>query len=452
MFKRILKYLNDGNARTRQIKKNIAASFFLKGINVVISFLLVSVTLNYLNPMKYGIWLTLSSILGWVYFFDLGLGNGLRNKFAEAVANNDRELARKYISTTYVVVFIITIIFYLFFLVINPLLDWSFILNTGHELRIELSVLACIVFTFFILRFIFGLINVILIADQKPALSDAINVLSNFFILLIVYILTKISTAGSLLLLGSILSVIPVIVLVAFSVFFYWGKYKDYRPSIKYVDMKHFYELGSLGIQFFIIQMAVLVVFQTNNIIIAQMFGPAEVTPYNIAYKYFLIATLIFNIIITPFWSAYTEAYIRNDFIWIKRITNKLIRIWGVIVALVILMVIFSNIFYKIWIGNLVRIPILLTIFMGVFVLISAWNNIFVFFINGIGKIRIQLYCGVIIALINVPMAIFFAKNLSLGIAGVILGSCFSLFIGAIAIPIQYYKIINKTASGIWLR
>ncbi|MBU4313557.1 MAG: MATE family efflux transporter, partial [Actinobacteria bacterium] len=413
MFKRILKYLNDGNARTRQIKKNIAASFFLKGINVVISFLLVSVTLNYLNPMKYGIWLTLSSILGWVYFFDLGLGNGLRNKFAEAVANNDRELARKYISTTYVVVFIITIIFYLFFLVINPLLDWSFILNTGHELRIELSVLACIVFTFFILRFIFGLINVILIADQKPALSDAINVLSNFFILLIVYILTKISTAGSLLLLGSILSVIPVIVLVAFSVFFYWGKYKDYRPSIKYVDMKHFYELGSLGIQFFIIQMAVLVVFQTNNIIIAQMFGPAEVTPYNIAYKYFLIATLIFNIIITPFWSAYTEAYIRNDFIWIKRITNKLIRIWGVIVALVILMVIFSNIFYKIWIGNLVRIPILLTIFMGVFVLISAWNNIFVFFINGIGKIRIQLYCGVIIALINVPMAIFFAKNLS---------------------------------------
>lgn len=452
MFKRILKYLNDGNARTRQIKKNIVASFFLKGINIIIGFLLVSLTLTYLNPTKYGIWLTLSSILGWVYFFDLGLGNGLRNKFAEALAQNNHELARKYVSTTYALIMVITGIIYGFFLLINPFLDWSFILNTGHELKQELSLLSLIVFTFFVLRLIFCLINTVLIADQKPAVSDAINVLSNFIILIVIYILTKISTAGSLLLLGSILSIIPVIVLVASAVFFYWRKYKYYRPSIRYVDVKYFYELGSLGIQFFIIQIAVLIIFQTNNIIIAQMFGPIEVTPYNIAFKYFSIATLIFGIIITPFWSAYTEAYVKNNILWIKRATRKLIQLWTLIVIIVFVMIIFSDIFYKMWIGNIVKIPLALSIFMGFFIIISSWNNIFVFFINGIGKIRIQLYCSIVIALINIPMAIFFAKNLFFGTAGVILGSCFSLSVGAIIMPIQYYKIINKTASGIWLK
>ena len=74
--------------------------------------------LNYLNPVKYGIWLTLTSVIGWFAFFDLGLGNGLRNKLAEALAKNDNELARTYISTSYAIMTItIGIVYFLFVLV-----------------------------------------------------------------------------------------------------------------------------------------------------------------------------------------------------------------------------------------------------------------------------------------------------------------------------------------------
>ena len=99
---RIKTFFTTGHERTISLKINILALFFLRGISIVISFLLVPLTIDYLNATEYGIWLTLSSILIWVDFFDIGIGHGLRNKLSEALASNDHELGRCYVSTTFV--------------------------------------------------------------------------------------------------------------------------------------------------------------------------------------------------------------------------------------------------------------------------------------------------------------------------------------------------------------
>ncbi len=109
-------YFTKGNERSVKAKKNIIVSFGLKGVSVFITFLLVPLTLNYIDVTGYGIWLTLSSVLGWLNFFDIGLGNGLRNKLAEATAKNQNELARSYLSTTYAAFLIIIGAVYLLFL------------------------------------------------------------------------------------------------------------------------------------------------------------------------------------------------------------------------------------------------------------------------------------------------------------------------------------------------
>src|ERR1700687_5870800 len=99
--------ITSGHQRSVKAKKNIIASFFIKGISISISLILVPLTINYINPSRYGIWLTLSSIVGWFSFFDIGLAHGLRNKFAEAKAKGDNESAQIYVSTTYAVLAII---------------------------------------------------------------------------------------------------------------------------------------------------------------------------------------------------------------------------------------------------------------------------------------------------------------------------------------------------------
>lgn len=103
----IINYFSQGNERSIKAKQNIAFSFIMKGLSIAVSLVLITLTMHYINPMRYGIWLTLSSIIGWMAFFDIGFGSGLRNKFAEAVAKGEHELARIYVSTTYAIMSII---------------------------------------------------------------------------------------------------------------------------------------------------------------------------------------------------------------------------------------------------------------------------------------------------------------------------------------------------------
>ena len=81
-----LKFLHSAkHERTRLVQKNIILSFLIKGLSIAIGLVFVPLTINYIDAERYGIWLTLSSIIIWFNFFDLGLGNGLRNKLVEAI-------------------------------------------------------------------------------------------------------------------------------------------------------------------------------------------------------------------------------------------------------------------------------------------------------------------------------------------------------------------------------
>jgi len=216
----IKSFFTKGHKRSVKAKKNIIASFGLKGFSILVSFLLVPLTLNYLNATKYGIWLIISSVVAWFGFFDIGLGNGLRNKLAEAFALKDYKLAKTYVSTTYATLLLIICGVYGIFLAINPFLNWSKLLNTPPEMAGELSLIVLIVFTFFALRFILKLIGVIFTADQLPAYNNSINSLGNLIALVAIFFIVK-YTQGSLLYISIIYSAAPVIVLIIASFYFF---------------------------------------------------------------------------------------------------------------------------------------------------------------------------------------------------------------------------------------
>jgi O-antigen/teichoic acid export membrane protein len=443
----IKNFFTQGNERSINAKRNILIIAVLKGCGIAISLFLVPVTIHYVNPTRYGIWLTLTSIVGWFSFFDIGLGNGLRNKFAEAVASRKPELARTYVSTTYAILTIIIAIVLLIFFCINPFLNWAKILNTPANMVGELRLLALIVFGFFCIQFVLQLITTIITANQQPAQASVFGFLGNLLSLGIIYVLTK-TTSGNLIYLGTVFSVTPVVVLISSSLWFYSHKYKQYAPSIKFVKFRFARDLMSLGIKFFVIQMAAVVLYQTSNIIIAHLFGPEQVTPYNIAYKYFSVITMAFSIIMLPLWSAYTEAWIKKDIAWIKNSINKLVLIWIFIAISVMIMLVSSNFIYRIWVGKEIKVPISVSVVMAAYVVINSWCGIFSQFLNGVGKIKLQLYSGTFGALINIPLSIMLGKQF--GIYGVLLSSVILGTVSAVWSPIQYNKLINNKATGIW--
>lgn len=442
----MLRFFNQGNERSVKAKKNIVASFVLKAISIVIGLFYVPLLINYLGAEEYGVWLTMSSVLGWFAFFDIGLGHGLRNKLTEAIAHNKMQLAKEYVSTTYAIITMVFVGVLILFYVINPFLDWTKILNTTSVDGDKLSLLALIVFTFFILRFIFQLIGSIYSAYQMPAVNNAMGPLANVIALGIILMLLK-TSEGSIVKLGFVLSAIPVFVFIGFTFFAFANRFKEIRPNIRSIKFKHTNVLMSLGVKFFVSSVAAVILFSTSNIILAQVLSPIEVTQYNIAFKYFSVSLMAITIILSPIWSAVTDAYAKGDFVWLKSTLKKMNRIGYLFIALAAIQLLFSNFIYKIWVGDKVSIPFILSLAMFFDIAWSSFSAVYSSYINGFGKLKLDITIVWFRLLVFVPMAIFLTKTF--GVSGIVwaslIGKLFTIF-GIV----QVNKIINQRAHGIW--
>lgn len=438
-----------GHTRGAKAKREVLYSLFIDGLSVLIGLFYVPLLLNFLTQEKYGIWLTLTSILGWFSFFDIGLGNGLRNKLTEAFANEDMKLGKKLISTTYALLICIFSIVLLIFHLSNFFLDWNSILNTKTIENKELYILTSIVFTFFILRFIVQIISVVYLADQRPSISKLITTSGNLVSFLVVLILTRVTIKGDLILLGTIISAIPVILFIVVSITSFNSRYKRLKPTIKEIDIKVSSGLVNLGAKFFVLQISYLVAYTTSNILITQFYGPAEVTIYNIAYKYFYIPVMVYSIILSPIWSAVTDAYFKSDFVWLKK-TLKHLNLLSILFVLgIIFMIIISNRVYKIWVGGDIVIPFGLSIALGLYSITLVIISPFSAYINGLGKLDLTIYLTLFGVPVYLVLAFVFARWFD-NSTGIVLAILSGQIIGLIAEPLQIHKLLNQKAKGIW--
>ena len=451
MISKFIHYFNKGHERTVKAKKNILGLFALQGINILIGLLLVPITLGYLDETKYGIWITLTSVINWAAIFNVGLGNGLRNKLAESIALNKMQLARKYVSTTYFLIAGIFGVIFIIFSIFNPYIPWDKILNTTSNLKEELIILTYIVFGFFSLKMVLQLIGAIYNAYQRPAMVNGYQTIGRIITLISVLIIVK-GNGNSLLKLGFVLSVMPVLAFFSANFVGYTSTFKLIKPGFKFIDLKYSKDLIGLSAKFFLLQISGIILYTTDNLIITQLFSPAEVTPYQIAHKYFGILLMFFMIIVTPFWSAITDAYTKKEFSWIRKSIKNLIKIWILVLIGLIIMLFISQFVYKFWIGDKTQIPFSLSMYWAIFIAVQSLNAIFVHFINGTGFIKLQMLVGGIAAVFNIPLSIIFAKSLGMGVNGVILATIVTQLITLILVYIQYNKIINNRASGIWLK
>jgi len=446
------KYFKKGNPRSIEAKRNIALSFFIKGTSILISIILVRITIDYINPSRYGIWLTLSSIIGWLSFFDIGLTQGLRNKFADAKAKGNNELAQVYVSTTYAILFLIFATVWIIFFVTSSYINWADILNVSQSMNPEIGKLAIIIFSYFCLQFILKTITTIITADQQPAKAALIDVIGQFIALVIVFILTK-TAQGSLIVLGIVLCGAPLVVIVFASLYYFNGSYKNYKPKYSKIDFTHSKGLFNLGLSFFIIQIAGVVQFQTASVIIAKNFDITSVASYNVVYKYFSTLTMLFAIFITPFWSASTEAYVKNDIEWIKNAVAMYKKLFFVLIFIGFIMLYFSEEVYQIWIGKgKLDFPFALSFWACAFFLLSMFGSVYVAFLNGISALRVQFLASIVSPFLYIGVVILLIKVFQLGIYSVFMAAIIANFNGYILAPLQYHKIINKNKKGIWIK
>lgn len=416
---------------------------FLRGGNILIGLLLVPMTINYVDSTNYGIWLTLSSMVGWMSFFNIGLNNGLKNKLGDALAKHDYYKGKIYVSTTYAMLAIIFVPLMLILLIIVPYVDWHSFLNIPNTLGNSLNLSICILIIYFCIHFILSTINMVLHADQNPAGASSRDFVQQLLSLIIIWILTS-TSQGSLLELCIALCLTPLLVCAIFNFTLFRTRYRNIAPSIKYINFSVAPELLNLGVKFFIIQIAGIIQYQMSNFLILRYIGANEVTYYNISYKYVSVLWMFWSIITTPIWVAVTDAIANNDYEWIKHTKRKYLRIFGVFSICGMAMLYFSPFVYKTWIGNSVHIPFYLTFFVLIYILVMMFGNIYVSILNGASQLNLQMYSCMVSPFIYFIVFYFCNKQLNFGVESVIITSILSNFNGFLIAPLQCEKLLKN--------
>lgn len=436
------RYYNQGAERSVKAKRNILYMLFIKGANILIGFLLVPITLNYVDSETYGIWMTLSTMIAWISFFDIGINNGLKNKLAEAFVHKDYKLCRKYISTTYAILTLIFSVVMVLLLAVTPYLDWPQILHLPAEYSEVLIYSICILIVYFCLNFVLSTINVILTADQRPADAAFRTFVQQALSLLIIYILT-LTTEGSLLNLCLGLCAAPIIVVLLFNITLFQGRYHEISPSFSSIDFSVAPELMGLGVKFFIIQIAGVIQYQLVNFILLRYYGGSSVTEYNIAFKYFSALNMVWTILITPLWVGFTDAITSKDYQWIRKTLRRYLCLFTIFLLGGIVMLIISPYAYRLWVGDSVNVDFRISLWTCIFVLSMMLSSLYVYFINGSGNIKLQTYACLVTPLLFLFVAILSVMN-GLPLYYVIIASLLSNIYGVLIAPIQTYKIIAR--------
>lgn len=224
----------------------------------------------------------------------------------------------------------------------------------------------------------------------------------------------------------------------------FFKKYPNLKPGLKYFKKEKIKEINGLGILFFIIQVCTLIIYTTDNMLIIKYIGAEEVTTYNIVSKLFQVLIILEYLISSPMWTLFVDAYVKKDKGWIKKAFINLNLLFLLLILGVAIMSYILPFIVKLWIGQELIYPKHLILFWGLFVLNRVYGDIYMIFINATGKIKLQMYLSVLGAIINIPLTIYFMKNLNMGSSGAILATNICILPLTIIMPIQAYYILKK--------
>lgn len=408
------------------IVKNSILSVGFKGAEYLLSFFTAPLMLNCLGVSKYGIYVSALSIISWIYYFDFGIGNGLRNKVTESLVRKDYVTARNSTTVAYLIVSIISIVAFacvcVFFLFVDA--DKLMNANLADE---SLNLIMVVAFLLACINFVLTLATSLLYAIQEPALVSGLGIVSKVLMVIALFLFEKFRITAMLYLV--VLEGIVQLIKNILATIMVYKKDKNLCPNFRKIELKYSKGILSFGLQIFIMQMVALMLNATDNIIIMKLYSAEDVTPYSMCHKFFSIINAFFVAATSPLWTAYTTAYALKDVGYIKRTLNKAMKFYLLTLCGIIVSIFVFNPFMKIYLGQELEFQPGLVICVALYYALLIFSHNFSAFVHGISKVKNTTIACVVSAVINVPASIFFARNCGMGLNGVMLGSIVGLTI-----------------------
>lgn len=446
MKKKISNKISEVN-NNKIIMKNIVNTFFIKGGAMIVTFLSMPAYLNYFNNnLILGFWFTVLSVLTWILSFDLGIGNGLRNKLVKSFVIKDNKAIKNYISSAYIIIGLFTIVAIIVFNIINNFINWNFIFKIPESLidnHVLKNVMLILVLGILIQIFL-RLINSILYAMQKSFVNNLNILISNIIILAFLLIINFGEIIANLYFISFVYIFSINIPILISTIVVFKTTLIDCKPNFKNYSRVHATSILKLGLIFFWVQVMYMLLTTTNEFLISWFSQTDKVVEFQVYNRVFTLLGTIFSLTLIPIWSIVTKAFTERNFIWIKKTYNIFVLLGVVVIILEFSIVPFLQLILDVWLQDKsIKVNPFYAILFAVLGSMIVWIGVNNNFANGLGELKTQTILFTFGVIIKVPLSWYFVSVFESWI-GVVIASILSLSVYCVVQPIWLRKHLNN--------
>ena len=404
-------------ARHRRAIVTGVTSGISRAVRIGVSLITVPLTLHYLGNERFGLWMTISSVLAMAGFADFGIGNGVLNTVSTAFGKDDWDGIRRAISSGFAVLTLIGALMLALFLSIYKFVDWGNLFRaTTVAARAEAGPAMLVFAVCFALNVPLDVVQRAQLGLQQGFLTNLWQILSSIMIL--VGILAVIHFHFSLTVLVVAFAGAPVLGTAMNVAYFFGVSRRDLLPRWNLVSQKTLAQIAKLGGLFFVLQLVGAFAMSADNFIVARILGVSHVTVFAIPERMFSVIIIISGMLMAPLWPAYGEAISRGDMVWVRHTLSR--TLLGVFVLTAIasaVLLLLSNKLLLWWVGPQIHPPFLLMLGLAIWTVMSCCGNALAMFLNGASIVRFQIIVASIFGIGCLSLKILLTQRY--GIAGV---------------------------------
>ncbi len=391
-------------------------SYMQWGFSILIPILLIPYMLHHLGKEQYGLWVLFSSVISYFSLSNFGFTTSLLRELSK---NSTRFRENQYISTTFIffvfILLVLSVVFCMFYFGI----EYFFIINIQLLHIAKISFL--LIFLTFLLNFLTNIFSTILFAKGYLHIKNYITILQSLCVAFFTYIVLYLGY--SLIAIAFVHFIVASVFLVIY--FVITKKYTGFEISKHYFDKSILKNMAFPSFHYFLISVAVVIVFNTDNIIISSFVGVAAVAYYAIANKLVnMVQTVLFKVvdILVP---DITKLYEEKKYRKILSLHNRL-QVYMIVFALIgyLLLYIWGFDVLKLWVGQKFELEkSIFTLFL-LFAFFHAAVHVSGMFMSAMGIHKPNAYMAMAEALLNLLLSLLFVHFW--GLYGVALGTFIS--------------------------
>ncbi len=409
----------EGRSRERHRRALLTgvSALFAKVIAVSTSLITIPMTLHYLGTERFGLWMTISSVVAILGFADFGIGNGVLNAVSDAYGQDDVGEIRRSVASAFALLGAIAAILLVAFAVIYPKVDWGHFFNVSSQLaRREAGPAMAVFVGCFALNVPADVVQRLQLGLQEGFISKLWQLVGSIAGLCGVLLVIHLRLGLPWLL--AALAGAPLLVTLANNVAFFGWMQPELRPSFHLVSGAVMQRIARLGALFFVLQVVVAVAYSSDNFLVAKLIGPDAVTRYSVTAKMFSLTSLALSMFLGPLWPAYGEAVARGDLHWVKRtLLRSTIAATLAAVAASAILIAFGPAILRVWVHRPIAPSFLLLLGLGLWSVMDAAGQSLAIFLNGTNMVLPQVIVATAFAMGCLPLKILSIREI--GIAGV---------------------------------